>query len=118
MGVAGERRMGAPMDEQTFRADVEAIYRAVLGRLDREDPDVIEAEMNAGVVRIRNARGQVYVLNVQPPLREVWYAAGDRAWHFKQVAARWIDPRNGDELAAVLGATVSKAAGMAIEFTL
>lgn len=106
------------MDERTFRTVVDAIYAKVLKRLDMEDPDLIEGEMNAGVVRIRNSRGHVYVLNVQPPMQEIWYAAGDRAWHFRQTQALWIDPRNGDELGAVLDATVSQAAGIAIHFVL
>ncbi len=106
------------MDERTFRTVVEAIYAKVLKRLDLEDPDVIEGETNAGVVRIRSGRGQVYVLNVQPPLQEVWYAAGDRAWHFKHADDRWIDPRNGDDLGAVLDWTVSEAAGKPIQFAL
>lgn len=107
------------MPERTFRDVVDGIYKEVLARLDREDPDVIEGEMSAGVVRIRNGKGQVYVLNVQPPLREVWYAAGDRAWHFQlQPDGRWLDPRNGEDLNAVLNQTVSQAAGQRIEFVL
>lgn len=108
------------MDERLFRDRAAAIYKAVIARLDREDPDVIEAEMSAGVVRIRSHSGSVYVLNIQPPLREVWYAAGDRAWHFafdvqKQL---WIDPRNGDDLTEVLNSTLSKAAGLPLTFAL
>ena len=106
------------MDELTIRNVVDAIYAKVLQRLDQEDPDVIEGEMNAGVVRIRSSRGQIYVLNVQPPMQEIWYAAGDRAWHFKHAATAWVDPRNGDELGAVLDATVSRAAGISIHFDL
>ena len=106
------------MDERTFRSTVDAIYAKVLKRLDAEDPDVIEGEMNAGVVRIRSGRGQVYVLNVQPPLQEVWYAAGDRAWHFQHTDAGWVDPRNGDELGAVLNLTISQAANKTIAFVL
>ena len=110
--------MQQKMDERAFRVAVDAIYAKVLQRLDQEDPDVIEGEMNSGVVRIRNARGQVYVLNVQPPLQEIWYAAGDRAWHFQHDGAGWLDPRNGGELGAVLNATVSQAAGKPIAFVL
>ena len=106
------------MDERTFRQVVDGIYTKVLKRLDAEDPDVVEGEMNAGVVRIRGGGGQVYVLNVQPPLQEVWYAAGDRARHFQFAGDRWVDPRNGDELGAVLAATVSRIAGRPVHFAL
>lgn len=105
------------MEEQDFRHYTDRLYRAVLQRLDLEDPDVIEGELSAGVVKIRNAAGQIYVLNHQVPLSEIWYAAGDRAWHFQQQGnGRWVDPRNGDELAAVLGQTLSHFAGIPLEF--
>lgn len=105
------------MDETMFRQYTDRLYRAVLQRLDREDPDVVEGELSAGVVKIRNAAGQVYVLNHQLPLSEIWYAAGDRAWHFqRQPDLRWVDPRNGDELGATLGLTLSRFAGIPLEF--
>ncbi len=105
------------MDELMFRQYTDRLYRAVLQRLDREDPDVIEGELSAGVVKIRNAAGQIYVLNHQVPVSEIWYAAGDRAWHFQhQTDGHWLDPRNGEELAAVLGQTLSRLAGIPLEF--
>jgi len=108
------------MDERLFRDRAAEIYKAVIARLDREDPDVIEAEMSAGVVRIRSHSGSVYVLNIQPPLREVWYAAGDRAWHFAFDAEKqlWIDPRNGNDLTTILNSTLSAVAGLPLAFTL
>ena len=108
------------MDEREFRKRTDAIYKAVIERLDTEDPDDIEAEMSAGVVKIRLKSGKIFVLNHQAPLREVWYAAGDRAWHFQYEAstAKWVDPRNFDELAATLSATITRAAGRAVAFAL
>ena len=108
------------MDEKTFRDRSRAIFQAVLARLDLEDPDEIEVENSAGVVKIRSAKGATFVLNIQPPLTEVWYAAGDRAWHYRfdPDAQRWIDPRNGDELAETLTRTVSAQVGREIAFRL
>lgn len=108
------------MTEREFRDRTTAIYKAVLARLDLEDPDIVEAELNSGVVRIRSRNGAIYVLNHQVPLREIWYAAGDRAWHFRfeEAQGRWVDPRTDDELTATLGTTLSAAASMAIAFEL
>lgn len=106
------------MDESEFRKKAEDIYRNVLARLDQEDPDEVEAEQSAGVVRIRTGRGQTYILNHQAPLREMWYAAGDRAWHCRAVDGRWVDPRTNDDLEAVLGATLTAAVGKPIQFSL
>jgi iron donor protein CyaY len=107
------------MNELEFRQYTDRLYRSVLNRLDREDPDVIEGELSAGVVKIRNAKGQIYVLNHQVPVSQIWYAAGDRAWHFEhQTDGRWIDPRHGDELAQILGTTLSQLAGVTIAIDL
>jgi len=108
------------MQEREFRDRTAAIYKVVVARLDEEDPDDVEAEMSAGVVKIRSRKGSTYVLNVQPPLSEVWYAAGDRAWHFRfeAEAGRWVDPRNGDELGDTLSRTLSAETGRRIRFAL
>lgn len=110
--------MTAPMSDSVFRDRCNAIYRAVLARLDQEDPDEVEAELSAGVVKIRVRSGKVFVLNHQAPIFEVWYAAGDRAWHFAWDDAQWVDPRNGDELAATLGLTIGRELGRTIAFRL
>jgi iron donor protein CyaY len=107
------------MNELEFRQYTDRLYRSVLNRLDREDPDVIEGELSAGVVKIRNAKGQIYVLNHQVPVSQIWYAAGDRAWHFeRQADGRWVDPRHGDELAQILASTLSQLAGVTIAIDL
>lgn len=108
------------MDDKEFRDRAHAVYQAVLARLDQEDPDDVEGEMSAGVVRIKSRGGATYVLNHQTPLAEIWYAAGDRAWHFRFDPATdtWVDPRNGDELAQILGRTVTAASGRPITFHL
>ncbi len=111
------------MDESTFRKLADAVYRSVLARLDREDPDEVEAELQAGVVRIRLGHGhaeggKVFILNHQAPLRELWYAAGDRAWHCQLQEGRWVDPVHGGDLQDLLGETVSAELGRPIRFEL
>lgn len=108
------------MDEREFRKRADAIYKAVIERLDTEDPDEIEGELSSGVVKIKVKGGKVFVLNHQAPLQEIWYAAGDRAWHFRfdTTTAKWVDPRNFDELGATLGGTITRAAGRPVAFAL
>jgi CyaY protein len=110
--------MATTLTDRAFRDKCDAIYKVVLARLDQEDPDDVEAELSAGVVKIKTRSGKTYVLNHQAPIFEVWYAAGDRAWHFQYQDSQWIDPRNGDELAQVLGATISREVGRSIVFAL
>ena len=111
------------IDEATFRKLADAVYRNVLARLDLEDPDEVEAELQAGVVRIRLGRGKaeggkVFILNHQAPLRELWYAAGDRAWHFALLDGRWRDAHHGGDLQDLLGETISAELGRTVVFEL
>jgi CyaY protein len=92
----------ADMDEKTFADLTDQVMKRVLGALDAQDPDVVEAALDAGVVKISFRSGNPYVLNTQRPVREVWLAAELRAWHFRYDGARWIDPKSGDELYARL----------------
>lgn len=102
------------MDDRTFTTLTDEVMRRVLKALDQMDPDVVEAAMEAGVVKIAFPSGPPYVLNTQRPVREVWLAADRHAWHFRYDGAKWIDGKTGDELYARLSQLLSKKTGAVI----
>lgn len=102
------------MDEKTFADLTDQVMRRVLAALDAQDPDVVEAANEAGVVKISFPSGPPYVLNVQRPVREVWLAADRRAWHFRYDGTRWVDPKSGDELYARLTALLQGKTGLTL----
>jgi CyaY protein len=104
------------MTEEEFRPLANAVIERVRGAVDAHDPDVVEGVMEAGVLKIvfGASAGPPFVLNMQPPLRELWLAADRRAWHFKFDGARWLEKKNGDELFATLTALVRARAGVGL----
>ena len=85
------------MDEATFHTLANAAIERVRTALDAQDPDVVEAVMEAGVLKISFPSGAPFVLNTQRPIRELWLAADRQAWHFRFDGAKWIDKKTGHE---------------------
>lgn len=97
--------------------DEAEVLRRIVAGVDALDPDVLEAEASADVVRLvfGDGRGD-YVLSLQRPLAQIWLAGDAMAWHFAWEADRraWIDRRGGDELFAVLGRVLGERLGVPI----
>ena len=85
------------MDEATFEALTTAAFERVRRALDALDPDVVEAVLEAGVLKIAFPSGPPFVLNTQRPTREIWLAADRHAWHFRCDGARWLDKKTAKE---------------------
>lgn len=72
--------------------------KAVLGALDRLDPDAIEAELESDILSIEFIDGRKYILNSHRAARQLWLAADLAAYHFSWNGDSWIADKNGDEL--------------------
>src|SRR5215468_9975904 len=86
------------MDEQEYLRAADACLDRVgrwLGEL--EDVDVTAGD---GLVTLEFDDGARFVLNRQAAARQIWLAAGARAWHFGWDDARhtWVDDRDGHDL--------------------
>ncbi|MEO6593363.1 MAG: frataxin domain-containing protein, partial [Planctomycetota bacterium] len=68
--------------DQDFLQQAEACMRDLLTRLDTFDPDELEADLSAGVLKIAFAEGGNCVLNRQSAANQIWLAEGASAWHF------------------------------------
>ena len=58
----------------------------------------------------------VIVVNTQPPLHELWLAARSGGHHYKHVAGRWLDTRDGRDFFEALSAAASEQAGRTLRF--
>ncbi len=104
------------MDEKTFRDLAGATVERLRASLDAQDPDVVEAVMEAGVLKLAFPAGTPWVVNLQPPVRELWLAANRQAWHFRYDGARWLDKKgSGAELFSTLSSLLSTRLGAAVE---
>ena len=90
--------------DQEFLQVAEALMQAMLAKLDTFDPDELEADAAAGVIKMTFASGGPCVLNRQTAAHQIWLAEGATAWHFELDAASgaWMDTKGRGELYSVL----------------
>jgi len=95
------------MDEQEYQRAAEACLERAARWLDGlEDVDVTKGD---GIVTVEFEDGERFILNRQSAARQMWFAAGARAWHYRwdDAGGTWVDDRDGhdlyDRLAGVVG---------------
>ena len=76
--------------DQEFLQIADALMQELLTKLDTFDPDELEADAAAGVIKMSFASGGPCVLNRQTAAHQIWLAEGATAWHFErdQIRAR------------------------------
>lgn len=107
------------MDESQYLRRVDEVFRVIQDGCDAIDPDLVEAFVAGDVLTLTFADRSRCVVNTQRPTRQVWLAAGTRAWHFSldTTTGRWMDDKGrGDELYATLTAIVQHKAGAEVRF--
>jgi len=83
------------MDEQDYRSLIDATFRHIDDAFGDVDPDQAESNLSQGAVTIVFPGGVRCIVSPQPPVRQVWLAFRDRAWHFNYDASsrKWMDDR-------------------------
>ncbi|MCA8978239.1 MAG: iron donor protein CyaY [Planctomycetes bacterium] len=105
----------APHDPD-FDAHSQACLTGLLDALDAFDPDELEADLAAGVLKIQFADGKVCILNRQSAASQIWLAEGAQAWHFSfdPDQGDWLDTKGRGKLEDILSETVSARLGRPI----
>jgi CyaY protein len=105
--------MPLALDEAAFRRLSDECLAEHARWLAGFDPDELDYRESDGVLTLEFADGARFVLNRQAGNRQMWYAAGARAWHYTWDHARaaWLDDRDGHELGANLRRTVAEKLG-------
>ena len=70
----------------------------------------IDAHRTGGMLELVFPNRSVIVVNTQPPLHELWLAARSGGHHYKHVAGRWLDTRDGRDFFEALSAAASEQA--------
>ena len=104
------------MDEARFDKLAADALKKLEGALTDIDPD-IEADLASDILTIEFADGKKYIVNSHRAARQIWLAAGARAWHFSpdEVSGAWIDTREGHELWKLLDELLTKGAGHPVQ---
>ena len=103
--------------DQEFLQVAEALMQDLLAKLDTFDPDELEADAAAGVIKITFASGGPCVLNRQTAAHQIWLAEGATAWHFELDATSnaWMDTKGRGALHDVLGDVLTQRLGRAVQ---
>jgi len=106
------------MDENEYLRRADECLGAVAKWLETLDPDEVDYTTGDGVVSMEFPDGGKFILSRQAATKQIWLAAGARAWHYNRDAAsaRWIDDRDGRDLNGRLAEAISERIGRTIEF--
>ncbi|HWP66377.1 MAG TPA: iron donor protein CyaY [Candidatus Limnocylindria bacterium] len=104
------------MDATEYAHAADACLKRIADWLaDQEDLDLITRD---GLVEIEFEDGTRYVVNRQGAARQMWLAAGARAWHydFDPATGEWLDDRDRHRLRDRLAELVSEKLGRRLPF--
>ena len=106
----------SPSDESTYRNQVDEVFQAIDAAFEDVDPDLVESSYGQGTLTLQFADGKRCILSPQAPVRQIWVAFKDRAWHMSQDASgRWIDDRGqGKELFSLVEEITREGAGVQV----
>jgi iron donor protein CyaY len=103
------------MDESSYRKHVDALLSLLDNQFENVDPDLAESEYSQGTLVVTFNQAQKLILSPQTPLRQIWAAFHDRAWHFSldQASGRWLDDKDPrEELVSLVARLAREQAGV------
>jgi CyaY protein len=102
------------MSDSEYLTRAEAVLAAVERSLDDTGADV-EFERSGNVLTLEFENGTKIIVNLQPPMQEIWIAAKSGGYHFRFVDGEWRDTRNGTEFYAALSEYATQQAGEPVQ---
>ena len=100
------------MTDAEFQQRATAYLARVARWVDAIDDEGLDRTTGDGLVTLEFEAGPKFVLNRQSGNRQMWFAAGARAWHYDWNGETWVDDRDGhrldDRIAEVVGAKLGK----------
>jgi CyaY protein len=107
------------LDESAYRARIDQTFKRIDAAFEKVDPDLAESDYSQGTLVVTFRQAHKLILSPQAPLRQLWVAFRDRAWHFSfdQAAEGWIDDRGqGLELLTMIAELTKQNAAVTISF--
>ena len=105
-------------DYHRLAGGVLSAIEATVDRWLQDDVIDIDSQRTGGLLQLGFPNGSTVVVNLQPPLRELWLAARAGGYHYRYVDGHWIDSRDGSEFFAVLSREATAQGGLALVFAL
>ena len=106
------------LGESEYRHQVDEAMRRIDAAFEEIDPDLAESDYAQGSLVVTFRQTRKLIVSPQAPVRQVWVAFRDRAWHLNQTEGRWLDDRGaGVELFALVGSIVRDETGIELRLT-
>ncbi len=106
------------MNESEYRRRVDELLARLDAAFADVDPDLAESEYAQGTLVVTFVQRHKLIVSPQAPLRQIWAAFRDRAWHFglEGDSGRWLDDKGqGEELVALVARLAREAAGVEVK---
>lgn len=105
------------MEESEFNALAEAELERIEAALEGCGADIDIEPKPGGVLEIEFENGTKMIINRHSAAREIWVAAKSGGFHFRPEGGRWVAPRDGTELYALLSELVGEQSGTSVTLT-
>jgi CyaY protein len=108
-----------PLTDAQYREQTNTVLARIEATVDRwlqDDVVDIDTHRTGGLLELSLPGATKLIINIQPPLQELWLAARDGGFHFKFVEGAWRDTRDGAEFFARLSEHASRQAGKPLSF--
>lgn len=108
-----------PLPDAEYQRLAHAVLSSIEATVDRwlqDDRIDIDPQRTGGLLELAFPGGSRIVVNTQPPLQEIWLAARAGGFHFRHVAGRWLDTKDGSDFFEVLSREASTQGGQALRF--
>ncbi|HEV3431564.1 MAG TPA: iron donor protein CyaY [Paraburkholderia sp.] len=103
------------MADSDYLSRAEAVLAAVERAVDEADAD-IELERSGNVLTLEFENRTKIIVNLQPPMKEIWIAAKAGGFHYRFIDGQWLDTRTGTEFFSALTAYSTEQAGEPVKF--
>lgn len=107
------------MTDPEYMTRAEAALAAIEHACDRindsTDAD-IDNQRVGGMITISFPNGSQLIVNLQPPLQEIWLAARSGGYHYRFQAGVWADTKTGEEFFGNLSREASAQGGQPLAF--
>jgi CyaY protein len=103
------------MTDSDYLSRAEAVLAAVERAVDEADAD-IELERSGNVLTLEFENRTKIIVNLQPPMSEIWIAAKAGGFHYRLIDGEWRDTRSGTEFFSALTAYATEQAGEPVSF--
>jgi CyaY protein len=103
------------MSDSEYLTRAEAALAVIERAIDDTEAD-IELERSGNVLTLEFENRSKIIVNLQPPMKEIWIAAKAGGFHYRFVDGQWRDTRTGNEFFASLSEYATQQAGEPVQF--